>query len=56
MVDLTRDRMRATFKVVSTIDSPEATVSVAYVADVPARTGTTAPPAVPVPAAASFTG
>ena len=37
MVDLTRDRMVATFKVVSTIDSRDATVSVAYVAEVPAR-------------------
>jgi alkaline phosphatase D len=59
IVDLTRERMRATFKVVSTIDSREATVSVAYVADVAARSEAVAPPAppaAPVPAAASYTG
>jgi phosphodiesterase/alkaline phosphatase D-like protein len=56
VVDLTRDRMRASFMVVSTIDSRDATVSVAYVAEVPARTADAAPPAVPVPASAAFTG
>ena len=62
IVDLTRQRMRATFKVVSTIDSRDATVSVAYVADVAARSEAIAPPAVPaapaapVQAPASYTG
>jgi alkaline phosphatase D len=56
VVDLTRSRMTATYKVVSTIDQPEATVSVAHVTQVTARTGTEAPPAAPVPAAVSFTG
>jgi hypothetical protein len=48
--------MRATFKVVSTIDSRDATVSVAYVAEIEARSDVAAPPAVPVAAPASFTG
>ena len=58
VVDLTRDRMRATYKVVSTIDSPDATVSVAYVTEVVARSedSDSAPPATPVAAPASFTG
>jgi alkaline phosphatase D len=56
IVDLTRDRMRATYRVVSTIDSREATVATAYVAEVAARTGGSAPPAAPVLAAVSFTG
>jgi alkaline phosphatase D len=56
VVELTRDRLVATYKVVSTIDTRDATVSVAYVADVPARVEGEAPPAAPVPAAASFTG
>jgi alkaline phosphatase D len=56
VVELTRARMEATYKVVSTIDSRDATVSVAYVADVPARADVEAPPAAPVPAPVSFTG
>jgi phosphodiesterase/alkaline phosphatase D-like protein len=56
IVDLSRERMRATFKVVSTIDSPEAIVSVAYVAEVDARSEVTPAPAAPVPAPATFTG
>jgi alkaline phosphatase D len=56
VVDLTRDRMIATFKVVSTIDSREATVSTAHVADVAARSGLEAPPAAPVPAPVAYTG
>ena len=56
IVDLTRERMQATYKVVSTIDSQEATVSVAYVAEVDARSEAVPPPAAPVPAAATFTG
>jgi alkaline phosphatase D len=56
VVDLTRDRMVATFKVVSTIDSRDATVATAYVADVAARSGLEAPPAAPVPAPVAYTG
>jgi alkaline phosphatase D len=56
IVDLTRQRMTATFKVVSTIDSPDATVAVAYVAEVDARSELAPPPAAPVPASVTFTG
>jgi alkaline phosphatase D len=56
VVELSRDGLRASYKVVSTIDSPDATVSVAYVAEVAARSEVSAPPAAPVPAAASYTG
>ncbi len=56
VVDVTRERLRATFKVVSTIDSRDATVSVAYVADIPVGGGDAAPPAAPVTAPATFTG
>ena len=53
VVDLTRDALRATYRVVSTTQSPDAEVSTAYVADVLARSGAEA---VPVPAAPTFTG
>ena len=53
VVDLTRDALRATYRVVSTTESREAEVSTAYVANVPARSGTAA---VPVPATPNFTG
>ena len=56
VVDVTRSRLGATFKVVSTIDSRPATVSVAHVADVAARVEGAAPPAAPVAATPAFTG
>jgi alkaline phosphatase D len=57
VVDLTRTELVARFRVVSTIDAPEATVSTAYTARVPIRRpSAAAPPATPVPAPASFTG
>ncbi len=56
IVDLTREAMRATFKVVSTIDSRDATVSIAHVAEVAARSEDAAPRAVPVRATVTYTG
>ena len=56
VVDVTRSRLVATFKVVSTIDSRPATVSVAHVADVAARVEGAAPPAAPVAGTPAFTG
>lgn len=56
VVELTRTRLEASYRVVSTIDEPEATVATAYVAEVLARSGTAAPPAAPVTAPVVYTG
>jgi alkaline phosphatase D len=59
VVDLSRTELRATYRVVSTIDSPDATIATAHVAVVAARSATApAPgaPAVPVTGEVAYTG
>jgi alkaline phosphatase D len=66
VVDLTRERMVATFRVVSTIDEPIATLATAHVAEVLASTSVPTPSGPPsrpeapaadaVPATVTFTG